>query len=81
MNDLPLINPRDIVILRDLKDYPLPYIESIDRKGNIRVTFSRPIANCETPEKIAATKALIDNGLRFKLTGGDSGELLTENIH
>lgn len=46
LNELPVINPRDIALLKDLKDYPLPYVDSIDRQGTLQITFSRPIANC-----------------------------------
>ena len=26
INELPVVNPKDIVLLRDMREYPLPYI-------------------------------------------------------
>ena len=45
-----MINPRDIELLREMKDYPLPFVDAIDRRGRLTVSFSREIADCETEE-------------------------------
>ena len=59
-NTLPVVRPHDVEILRGLKEYPLPYVESIDRSGKIVVRFSRAIANCTTEAEIAKNTLAID---------------------
>ena len=76
INELPVVNPKDIVLLRDMREYPLPYIESIDRLGKLEVRFSRRLADCTSPESCDALKAIFREKVVLQLHSGDTDDLL-----
>jgi hypothetical protein len=75
------VRAHDIEILRGLKKYPLPFIESIDRKGVIFVRFSRAIANCTNEEEIAKNILVVDKSINLELISGDTGDVIAFSSH